>query len=108
MDLVALFGKRLSKLRSDYSATPKGRVTDYSDFFLIHGKFIRFQGTSPGVIEYKVVKTMNLFFRITGLRNLSPVMDFTKIENRLVNYILYARTDIRLDKFVIPVGKHPV
>jgi hypothetical protein len=55
-----------------------------------------------------VGKPLILLSQIGGFARSQIFMSLAKIEYRFVNDILYARTDIRLDKFVTAVGKHPV
>jgi hypothetical protein len=44
MDLVAFLGKTFAQFGSDHPATAKSRVTNYSDFFLLHKAIVNITG----------------------------------------------------------------
>jgi hypothetical protein len=105
--VVAFFCKAFTQFRGHYSATTKRWVTNYTNFYVIHRDLVyKLQSRNP--TKTGVAKSVLLLFRTTSGFKIGTFIGFTKIEYRLVDNILYPRTDIRLDKFVTPGGKHPI
>src|SRR5687768_10413611 len=108
MYLMAFFCKAFSQLGGHYTTSSERRITNDPDFYLIHCYSFKSAGCPVESVVKRVEKVPGLLLSRDIFSKIATFVSFAIIKYCLIDYVLYPRTDIRLDKFVASIGKHPV